>query len=48
MILCLSETYLDSATPDNLLEIERYYLVHVDHPDNMFAFTTKSHFLFGL
>ena len=33
--LCLSETYLDSSTPDELLEIEGYILVRADHPDNI-------------
>ena len=32
---CLSETYLDSRTPDNLLEIDGYNLVHADYPDNI-------------
>ena len=29
--ICLSETYLDSTTPDNLLEIDGYNLVCADH-----------------
>ena len=33
--LCLSETYLDSTTPDNLINIEGYNLVRADHPDNI-------------
>ena len=33
--MCLSETYRDSSTPDGLLEIDRYNLVHVDHPNNI-------------
>ena len=33
--ICLSETYLDSSTPDGLLEIDRYNLVRADHPDNV-------------
>ena len=33
--ICLSETYLDSTTPDNLLEIDGYNLVRADHPDNI-------------
>ena len=33
--ICLSETYLDSSTPDGLLEIDRYSLVRVDHPNNI-------------
>ena len=31
----LSETYLDSSTPDNLIGIEGYNLVRADHPDNI-------------
>ena len=34
-LICLSETYLDSSTPDGLLEIDRYNLVHVDHSNNI-------------
>ena len=33
--ICLSETYLDSSTPDNLIEIEGYKLIRADHPDNI-------------
>ena len=33
--ICLSETYLDSSTPDGLLEIDGYNLVRVDHPNNI-------------
>ena len=33
--ICLSETYLDSSIPDNLVEIEGYKLVRADHPDNI-------------
>ena len=33
--ICLSETYLDSTTPDNLIEIDGYNLVRADHPDNI-------------
>ena len=33
--ICLSETYLDSLTPDGLLEIEGYNLVCADHPNNI-------------
>ena len=33
--ICLSETYLDSSIPDNLIEIEGYSLVRADHPDNI-------------
>ena len=32
--ICLSETYLDSSTPSNIIDIEGYKLVHSDHPDN--------------
>ena len=31
----LSETYLDSAIPDSLLEIDGYNLVRADHPNNI-------------
>ena len=33
--ICLSETYLDSSTPDRLLEIDGYILVRADHPNNI-------------
>ena len=33
--ICLSETYLDSSTPDSLLEIDGYNLILADHPDNI-------------
>ena len=33
--VCLSETYLDSSTPDNLIDIEGYKLNRADHPDNI-------------
>ena len=33
--ICLSETYLDSSTPDNLIEIEGYKVIRADHPDNI-------------
>ena len=33
--ICLSETYLDSMTPDNLIEIDGYNLVCADHPNNI-------------
>ena len=48
--ICLSETYLDSATPDNLLEIDGYNLVRADHPNNIKrgGVTIKSHSLFEL
>ena len=32
--ICLSETYLDSSIPDNLIDIEGYKLICSDHPDN--------------
>ena len=32
--ICLSETFLDSSTPDNLVDIQGYNLVRADHPDN--------------
>ena len=33
--ICLSETYLDSAAPASLLEIEGYNLVRADHLNNI-------------
>ena len=33
--ICLSETYLDSSIPDNLINIEGFKLVRSDHPDSM-------------
>ena len=33
--ICLSETYLDSTTPDSLLEIDGYNLVRADHPNTI-------------
>ena len=30
----MSETYLDSSTPNNLIDIEGYKLVRADHPDD--------------
>ena len=33
--LCLSETYQDSSTPSNKIDIESYKLVHSDHPDHI-------------
>ena len=33
--ICLSETYLDSSTPDRLLKIDGYILVRADHPNNI-------------
>ena len=32
--ICLSETFLDSSTPDNLVDIQGHNLVRADHPDN--------------
>ena len=32
--ICLSETYLDSSTPNNIIDIEGYNLVCADHPDD--------------
>ena len=34
-LICLSETYLDSSTPDSLFEIDGGILVHADHPNNI-------------
>ena len=33
--ICLSETYLDSSTPDNLIEMKGYKLISADHPNNI-------------
>ena len=33
--ICLSETYLDSTTLDNLLKIDGFNLVRADHPNNI-------------
>ena len=33
--LCLSETYLHSSTPSNVIDIEGYKLVCLDHPFNV-------------
>ena len=33
--ICLSETYLDSSTPDHLIEMEGYKLIRADHPGNI-------------
>ena len=33
--ICLSETYLDSSIPDNVLDVEGYRLVRADHPNNI-------------
>ena len=32
--ICLSGAFLDSSTPDNLVDIQGYNLVRADHPDN--------------
>ena len=32
--ICLSESFLDSSAPDNLVDKQRYNLVRADHPDN--------------
>ena len=32
--VCLSEIYLDSTTPNSLLEIDGYNLIRADHPNN--------------
>ena len=32
--MCLSETFLDSSTPNNLVDTQGYNLVHADHSDN--------------
>ena len=32
IFICLSETYLDSSIPDNILDLEGYRLVRADHP----------------
>ena len=50
--ICLSETYLDSSTPDRLLEIDGYILVRADHSNNIkrggVCITTRSQSLFEL
>ena len=33
--ICLSETYLDSPTPDALVEIKRYNLVRAEHANDI-------------
>ena len=33
--ICISETWLDSATPSSLLEIEGYNLIRADHSNNI-------------
>ena len=33
--ICLSETYLDSSIPDDVINIEGYNLVRADHPDDI-------------
>ena len=48
----LSETFLDSSTPDNLVDIQGYNLLRTDHPDKTnkveFVFIIKSLSLFDL
>ena len=34
-LICLSETYLDSSIPDDMIEKEEYNLVCADHPNNI-------------
>ena len=33
--ICLSETYLNSLIPDNLIDIEGYKVIRADHLDNI-------------
>ena len=33
--ICLSVRYLNSSIPDSLLEIDRYKLIHSDHPNDI-------------
>ena len=33
--ICLSEAYLDSPIPNNLIDIEGYKLIRADPPDNI-------------
>ena len=33
--MCLSETYLDSSIPSNIIDTEGYKSVCSDHPDNV-------------
>ena len=35
--ICLLETFLDSSTPDNLVDIQGHNLVRTDHPENVIA-----------
>ena len=48
----LSESFLDSSTPDNLVDIQGYNLVHADHQEipkeAEFTFIIKSLSLFEL
>ena len=32
--ICLSETFLDSSTPDNFVDIQGYNIVRTNHPDS--------------
>ena len=34
-IICISETYLDSSIDENILKLDGYSLIRVDHPGNM-------------
>ena len=33
--ICLCEIYMDSSTPDGLLQIDGYTLLRIDHPSNI-------------
>ena len=44
MLICLSETYLDSSIPDSLLEIDGYSLIRLDHPNDMKIIVNLIHF----
>ena len=44
MLVCLSETYLYSSIPDSLLEIHRYSLIRLDHPNDMKIIVNLIHF----
>ena len=33
--ICLSETYLSTSIPDNLIDIEVHKLIRADHPNNI-------------
>ena len=34
-IICISETYLDSPTDENILKLDGYSLIRADHPGNL-------------